>query len=151
MNILSQQYPQLAKLLDNLSDTQLRQVGLAVSQFVVYKTGLQNSLISRALEDLKNHNSDNSNIEKLKTLSEQIEEPYLQAQEKGHTDTHLKEFRQARAVDALSYASAQPTKGSIARCIYEAVAATDANSIEHVITEELLNHRSSIISGLIQT
>ncbi len=138
MDALKSQFPKIATLLASLTEQQATSICLAVAKQALAKTGVEDqyALNSATLPE-------EASVEKLKHISEEIEQPYIESLDSGEmTETNKKLFLQARAIYSLAEAVSRPALEHIGICVYEALHANDTNTdeIEEII-QQILNDK----------
>lgn len=147
-NILQGISPKLAELVEAATDEQKRAICVPICKLAVMRTGLNEPLVSKALQLLENGAfKDQQLTAALEQRFGDLDESYFAAEElykagKGTEDAYIALARKARAVDSVLLAFNDDPFKAATWSIYEACAALgEAEQVEAIVKDMLANSR----------
>ena len=136
--------PELRKRMSSASETQLRRVATAVSRAIVERIGLENPIITGALEQLNNHPPTEDFRVKVQAFADELDSAYFDLSAECDEGRASREqvttaFSKARAASAIAFAFSDDAIMAESEATYEAASATDDAAIILSVAEKILN------------
>jgi hypothetical protein len=127
---------QLESALTGIPDDRRRSILLRICRLAVRSTGLNDEVVSHALDRLEEGKYGDGRIQKyLEGLVDNLDEEYFDAKDKSDAGIvpatmYLELFRRARAANCVLFATQDSSLDTVSEAIYEAIAAlNDAKEV----------------------